>query len=71
MVIVGIAKDQAGNKYFKVKNSWTDKQIYGGYFYVSIPYFKAKTLDIWVNREAVPASILKELGLTAATKAKK
>ncbi len=54
MVIVGIAKDQEGNKWFKVKNSWTDKQIYGGYFYVSIPYFKAKTLDIYVNREAVP-----------------
>ena len=68
MVIVGIAKDQEGNKWFKVKNSWTDKQIYGGYFYVSIPYFKAKTLDIYVNREAVPASILKELGLTVAKK---
>lgn len=63
MVIVGIAKDQEGNEWFKVKNSWTDKQIYGGYFYVSIPYFKAKTMDIYLNREAVPPTILKELGL--------
>ncbi|MCM1028481.1 MAG: C1 family peptidase [Pseudoflavonifractor sp.] len=63
MVIVGIAKDQEGNEWFKVKNSWTDKQIYGGYFYVSIPYFKAKTMDIYVNKEGVPANILKELGL--------
>ncbi|MDE7237595.1 MAG: C1 family peptidase [Paramuribaculum sp.] len=63
MVIVGIATDQKGNKWFKVKNSWTDKQIYGGYFYVSIPYFKAKTMDIFINKEAVPANVLKELGL--------
>lgn len=63
MVIVGIAKDQKGNKYFKVKNSWDTNQIYGGYFYVSIPYFRAKTLDIIVNKEGIPADILKKLGL--------
>lgn len=65
MVIMGIAKDQDGNKWFKVKNSWTDNGIYGGYFYVSIPYFKAKTIDVWVNKEGVPADILKKLGLSA------
>lgn len=64
MVIVGIAKDQKGNKYFKVKNSWATDQIYGGYFYVSIPYFRAKTMDIYLNKEAVPADILKHLGLS-------
>ncbi len=64
MVLVGIAKDQKGNKYFKVKNSWDDNQIYGGYFYVSIPYFRAKTLDIYLNKEAVPSDILKHLGLS-------
>lgn len=57
MVIVGIAKDQNGNKYYKVKNSWDDKHIYGGYFYVSVPYFLEKTLSILVNKDAVPASI--------------
>lgn len=63
MVIVGIATDQAGNRWFKVQNSWTDNQIYDGFFYVSIPYFRAKTLDIYVAKDGVPAAILKELGL--------
>lgn len=61
MVIVGIAKDQKGNKYYKVKNSWDTNQIYNGFFYVSMPYFLSKTLDIYVNKEAVPASILSKL----------
>lgn len=63
MEIVGYAVDQNGNKYYKVKNSWTANQIYDGYLYVSEPYFLAKTLDIYVNKEAVPADILKKLNL--------
>lgn len=63
MVIVGTAVDQEGNRYYKVKNSWDTNQLYGGYFYVSEPYFMAKTLDILVNREAIPAATLKRLGL--------
>lgn len=61
MVIVGIAKDQEGNKFYKVKNSWDTNQIYGGYFYVSVPYFLEKTMNIGVRKEAVPASIEKKL----------
>lgn len=57
MVIVGKAVDQKGNKYYKVKNSWDTNQIYDGFFYVSETYFLAKTLDILVNREAIPAEI--------------
>lgn len=63
MVIVGKAVDQKGNPYYKVKNSWNTNQIYDGYFYVSIPYFLAKTMDIVVNKEAVPAATLKKLGM--------
>ena len=63
MVIVGKATDQNGNEYYKVQNSWTDKQKYGGYFYVSMPYFLAKTMDIYVNKEAVPAAIRKRTGI--------
>lgn len=63
MVIVGIAKDQKGNKYYKVQNSWDTNQIYGGFFYVSEPYFKAKTMDIVVNKNAVPKSIAKKVKL--------
>lgn len=61
MVIVGIAEDQEGNRYYKVKNSWDTNQLYGGYFYVSMPYFLAKTMSIYLNREGVPAGILSKL----------
>lgn len=61
MVIVGIAKDQEGNKYYKVKNSWDTNQLYGGYIYVSEPYLLAKTMDILVNKEAVPKDIMKKI----------
>lgn len=61
MVIVGKAVDQKGNKYYKVKNSWDTNQIYDGYFYVSEPYFLAKTIDILVNREAIPKDIAKKM----------
>lgn len=63
MIIVGKAKDQNGNNYYKVKNSWDTNQVYDGYFYVSEPYFLAKTLDIYVNRAAIPAGIAKKMGL--------
>lgn len=63
MVIVGKAVDQKGNKYYKVKNSWDTNQKYDGYFYVSEPYFLAKTMDIYVNKEAIPTAIKKKLGL--------
>lgn len=63
MVIVGKAVDQKGNKYYKVKNSWDTNQVYDGFFYVSEPYFLAKTLDILVNREAIPADIAKKMNL--------
>ncbi len=62
MEIVGIAEDQNGNRYYKVKNSWDTNQKYDGYLYVSMPYFDAKTLNIYVNRKAVPADIAKKLG---------
>ncbi|MDE6051597.1 MAG: aminopeptidase [Paramuribaculum sp.] len=63
MVIVGKAVDQKGNKYYKVKNSWDTNQKYDGYFYVSEPYFLAKTMDIYLNKEALPKATKKNLNL--------
>lgn len=63
MVIVGIATDQEGNRYYKVQNSWDTNQLYDGYFYVSEPYFLAKTIDILVNKAAIPAGVRKKLHL--------
>ncbi len=63
MVIVGKATDQEGNRYYKVQNSWDTNQLYDGYFYVSEPYFLAKTIDILVHRDALPKDLRKKLGL--------
>ena len=61
MVIVGTAHDQEGNRYYKVKNSWDTNQVYDGYFYVSEAYFLAKTIDIMVNKDAVPKRVISKL----------
>ena len=63
MEITGTATDQFGNRYYKVKNSWDTNKVYDGYFYVSEPYFLAKTMDILVHRNAVPKETAKKLGL--------
>lgn len=63
MVIMGKAVDQEGNRYFKVQNSWDTNQLYHGFFYVSEAFFLAKTMDIMVNKEAIPAKIAKKMGL--------
>lgn len=60
MVIVGTAKDQEGNKYYKVKNSWDTNQLYDGFIYVSVPYVKAKTLGLGVHKDAIPSDIAKK-----------
>lgn len=60
MVIIGKAVDQEGNPYYKVKNSWDTNQLYNGYFYVSEPYFLAKTISILVNNDGIPSAIKKK-----------
>lgn len=60
MTIIGYATDQEGNRYYKVKNSWDTNQLYGGYLYVSEPFFLDKTISIMVNKNAVPKSISKK-----------
>ncbi|MRJ10410.1 aminopeptidase [Ornithobacterium rhinotracheale] len=60
MHIVGLAKDQNGNEYYIVKNSWGLSNDYQGYLYVSKNYVKYKTTAIMVNKAGVPKSILKK-----------
>ncbi len=63
MHIVGMVTDQAGTKYFTVKNSWgtTVKKEMGGYLYVSMPYFRYKTMSIMVHKDAIPAALRQKL----------
>ncbi|HEU4717994.1 MAG TPA: C1 family peptidase, partial [Bacteroidia bacterium] len=64
MQITGQAKDQAGKKYFIVKNSWgTENNECGGYFYCSEAYFQYKTTSILLNKSAIPKDIAKKMGI--------
>ena len=61
MEIVGIAEDQLGNRYYRVKNSWDTNQIFDGFIYVSEPFFLNKTMSILVHKDAVPKNITKKI----------
>ena len=63
MHLYGIAKDQNGVKYYLIKNSWGESGEYKGIWYMSEEFCKGKTLNIVVNKNAVPKEILKKLGL--------
>ena len=63
MHIYGVAKDQNGNKYFMVKNSWGETGKYKGVWYASETFVKFKTLNIVVHKDALPKSIAKKLGI--------
>ena len=63
MHITGMAKDQNGNVYYKVKNSWNVDNKYEGYLYSSVPFVRYKTMSIMVNKNGIPKDIRKKLGI--------
>lgn len=63
MVIIGTAKDQNGTPYYKVQNSWDTVKPYDGFWYFSKPFVAYKTIDLMVNKKALPKDIAKKLGL--------
>jgi aminopeptidase C len=63
MQIYGIAKDQTGKKYYMVKNSWGTTSKYKGIWYASEAFVKYKTMNIVVNKNAIPAAIRTKLGI--------
>jgi aminopeptidase C len=63
MLIYGTAKDQDGNEYFMVKNSWGKSGKYEGLWYASKAFVRYKTINILVHKDALPKDIAKKLGI--------
>lgn len=62
MLIVGIAHDQNGTKYYKVKNSWGEAGPFKGYWYCSEKFVRLHTIFFTVNKESVSNDMAKKLG---------
>ncbi len=66
MHIVGKVKDQKGNTYYKVKNSWGSdekKVANGGYVYMSVAYIKLKAISVMLHKDGLAKKTKKELKL--------
>ncbi|MEY8609973.1 C1 family peptidase [Parabacteroides segnis] len=63
MQIYGIAKDQEGNEYYMVKNSWGTANKYNGIWYASKAFVRYKTMNIVVHKDALPKAIKTKLGI--------
>lgn len=63
MLVYGIAKDQNGKEYYMVKNSWGFSGAYKGIWYASKTFVAYKTMNILINKNALPKNIAKKLGL--------
>ena len=59
MLVYGKAVDEQGKPYYKVKNSWGESGYYKGIWYMSRDYMILNTTYLFLNRHALPESLLR------------
>ncbi|WP_333866528.1 aminopeptidase C [Sphingobacterium sp.] len=64
MHIIGLAKDQQGKEYYRVKNSWGKSNEYRGYLYVSKEFVRFKTLTLILHKAGLSPDFRLKLGLS-------
>ena len=63
MHIVGKAKDQKGNIYYKVKNSWGTSSGRDGFIYMSIPYMRLKSISVMLHKDGLLKKTKTNIGI--------
>ena len=63
MLIVGIAHDQNGTKYYKVKNSWDSTRGYDGYWYCSDAFVRLHTMFFTLHKDGLTSDMKSKLEL--------
>lgn len=66
MHITGLATDQNGSNYFRLKNSWgsnTERVPNDGHVHMSEAFFRLKTISVMVHKDALPKALREKLNL--------
>jgi bleomycin hydrolase len=63
MHITGLYKEAGGTLFFLVKNSWGTGNFPQGFLYVSEHYFRYKTINIYLHKDALSKELRKKLGI--------
>lgn len=63
MHLFGVAKDQEGNKYYMIKNSWGKTGKYDGIWYMTPAFTRAKCINYVINKNAISKELRKKYNI--------